>query len=1803
MSGNVRPKRDWRSLRLFKRFQKSEHSGTPNSQLGQGVFFQALVHCLLIFGGLAPALAETSRQTGPGIPKIDFGSNQVGQILSQNTTNKAISGALMHDGYLFIPMGRDGGGNGAGAFAFYDITDPQRPRSVFDSRSNTARYHTPGTLNYVGHWGEAHSIPMTDNKMIIAEHNGEAAWISIFDVTGFPAEQPKTLGRVQFPDVTRADGYSGNSFSPALLGDRYVYAPAGSAGLFIVDIGDPTNPRIVRRMLPNELGSQVKMTAVVIGHWLILSPSFVGARGDVIIFDISNPIDPLIIGSFDVALGYQGWICGSEFFTGADGPIVSYNFADPSAIVRRQYNDIAQDTLFNPEYGFCKDRNVFIGHYPGMTKWDLKVPSAPLVATANPTNPAADDYAFLTPIGNMIVVASDHNHPNNWNIAVHESAFDRRAPEVEFVLPADRSTNNSVRSKIGISLSDFPDGLSVNAATIDIRPVANNGDLGDKVAGSFSQMFGVVNFLPRQNFLADTTYRVVLKAGGLRDWAGNAVVEDKIISTFSTGSVIRDPVVPKLIPPGNRVVGDIARLSVNDNGQNASYAWNFGDGTPTTEFTSATTIDHRYREPGNYKVTLFIKIGSEVTRQIGEIVISNPLADVAPVQSSTIVFDAAGNRVLNVNPDNNTVSAVDGANHRKLFEVGVGASPQSVAVVDTNRAWVVNKDDATITVVNTGSGAVVKTISLKPGSAPHAVVVDRTARTAYVSQEGTSSIVKLALPTGQLLAELPVTAWPRNLGFDGKNRRLFVGHFISADSEAKVSVIDTTSFALDRIIALGLSREADSPNGGRGLPNYLGALALSPDLTQALVPAKKDNIQRGLIRDGQDLNFEHTVRGMAAQLSLPTQSERIGQRIDFDNNDFATAAAYSPLGNRVFVTTSGSSAVWIVDAYDTAKKVAVPSGGDAPRGVVTSADGGFVYLHNFMSRSVSVFAADGASLIPVAEVDVVAQEQLPDNVLAGKRVFYNSVDTRITQENYMSCSSCHLDGGHDGRTWDFSGLGEGFRNTIDLRGKAGSGHGLLHWTANFDEVHDFEGQMRTLNKGRGFLSATQFLDTQATLGMSKANLSPSLDALSDYLESLSTVGLSPFRNSNGSLTPAAIRGKRVFGEKGCNSCHDGDVFTDSPAGRLHNVGTKKATSGQRLGSGFQGFDTPTLKGLWASAPYLHDGSAQSLGAAVRAHRNISMSAAELQDVVEYIGQIDDNETQACSTTGRSCNDHKNETINDVIGADCRCEGTFDPNRGADFPTGHFILRVKHSGLSLSPSGNSSQPGASIRQVRVNPDRFRFELVGTSHYRIVNVRNGLVMDVQGSSNDSGADVIQATRGSSDSQLFEITNRIGKEYEIKNLNSGYCLDLFNGNRDDGGNVIQWFCTGNSNQTFVMEASSVDPSDRDGDGTQNSADRFADDSSETRDSDQDGAGDNRDAFPNDPTETMDSDIDGVGDNEDAFPFDPSNGTDPVEISVADSRVVEDARSVNVVVKLSRASTNTVSVKIHSRQGTATGGSDYVGFTRTVRFAAGVIEQRVPIVILDDGIAEPAETFSVRLFDSVNGVIASDSARVTIVDNDSSPVISVTGASVSESATVANATVRLARPSEQRVSVRIHTRAGTATGGNDYYGFTKELIFAPGATSQTVGIQILDDDVSEPTERFRLRLFAPTNATIENPFASVVINDDDGQLPRISIANTVVDESTGTARIAVVLSRSASTPISVKVFTRAGSARGGSDYYGITETIDFAPGSTRTFVDLTILDDSVIEPTETLTLHLFEPVNSEIATPSAEIRITDND
>ncbi len=469
-----------------------------------------------------------------------------------------------------------------------------------------------------------------------------------------------------------------------------------------------------------------------------------------------------------------------------------------------------------------------------------------------------------------------------------------------------------------------------------------------------------------------------------------------------------------------------------------------------------------------------------------------------------------------------------------------------------------------------------------------------------------------------LVTSLPLSGRPRHISIRNDDSRILVSNFITppipgestlsvtvAAGTAQVFSIVPGTLTLSSTITLPHDSRAQSESQGPGMPNYLGPAVVNFAGTHAYIPTKKDNIRSGLLRGVSGMTFESTVRANTSRIVLATGLEDPTFRVDHDNSSLATGAALSGDDRYLFVTLETSRELAVYDTQNGFQLMRLPTG-RAPQSVALSTSGSIAYVHNFMDRTISRF--DLTQMLethlpatnPLAPITVVTSETLSPTILLGKQHFYDAADDRLSLDNYMSCASCHNDGDGDGRVWDLGAFGEGVRNTIDLRGK-GTGHGRPHWTGNFDEIQDFEGQIRNLNLGLGFLTNPQFAATSNPLGAPKAGLNADLDALAAYVNSLTDAPLSPLRPSAGAMSATAQLGRAAFVHSDCLGCHALPKLTDSPSTQRHDDGTIDAASGQRLGQPIDGFDSPGLLGAWATPPFMHDGSAATLEAAITAH--------------------------------------------------------------------------------------------------------------------------------------------------------------------------------------------------------------------------------------------------------------------------------------------------------------------------------------------------------------------------------------------------------------------------------------------------------------------------------------------------------------------------------------------------------------------------------------------------------------------------
>ncbi len=223
--------------------------------------------------------------------------------------------------------------------------------------------------------------------------------------------------------------------------------------------------------------------------------------------------------------------------------------------------------------------------------------------------------------------------------------------------------------------------------------------------------------------------------------------------------------------------------------------------------------------------------------------------------------------------------------------------------------------------------------------------------------------------------------------------------------------------------------------------------------------------------------------------------------------------------------------------------------------------------------------------------------------------------------------------------------------------------------------------------------------------------------------------------------------------------------------------------------------------------------------------------------------------------------------------------------------------------------------------------------------------------------------------------------------------------------------------------------------------------------------------------------------------------------------------------------------------------------------------------------------------------------------------PALSIDDVTVNEG-TVANPgfalfTVELAVSSAKTVTATYSTAPGTAVAGVDYVVQTGTVTFAPGTTTQTIAIPLLNNGVAVDNKTFTLTLATPTNAGFTDPTATATIRDV-SSLPAIEIEDTSIveaDAGTTNATFVVTLSKPSTTPVTVTYTTADDTAKAGADYVAKTGTITFSPGITQQTVTVAVIGDTKDEFNNSFLLKLSAPQGATLGTTEAQCVIVSND
>jgi mono/diheme cytochrome c family protein len=324
-----------------------------------------------------------------------------------------------------------------------------------------------------------------------------------------------------------------------------------------------------------------------------------------------------------------------------------------------------------------------------------------------------------------------------------------------------------------------------------------------------------------------------------------------------------------------------------------------------------------------------------------------------------------------------------------------------------------------------------------------------------------------------------------------------------------------------------------------------------------------------------------------------------------------------------------------------------------------------------------------AALPAAGTVDAIVQR--------GKQLFNTSIGPegaadnssrpsgRMSDFGWGTCYSCHVNGLHDSVTWMFA---DGPRQSISMENTFTFGDAViqdgapvlpdshqrvLNWSGVRDEVQDFTRNIRAVSGGGGLIlvDANGVPVPEGVAGLAQlpdllptanTGLNADLDAIATYLALGVRAPISPLRKSNVS------KGRQLFAAAGCQSCHGGDNWTNSildytpPPAAAEVVDAQLVRFLCRVGTfdpalfadgvsneirannvanvqarGADGFNVPSLIAVFASAPYLHSGTAPTLDAVLEnvTHRSAGTAGVDTltnpedrKAVVRFLKSID-----------------------------------------------------------------------------------------------------------------------------------------------------------------------------------------------------------------------------------------------------------------------------------------------------------------------------------------------------------------------------------------------------------------------------------------------------------------------------------------------------------------------------------------------------------------------------------------------------
>ena len=547
-----------------------------------------------------------------------------------------------------------------------------------------------------------------------------------------------------------------------------------------------------------------------------------------------------------------------------------------------------------------------------------------------------------------------------------------------------------------------------------------------------------------------------------------------------------------------------------------------------------------------------------------------------------LITEKGRNRISIFSPDGKTL----------LRTIPVDESPTGI-LLDADKAYVTtNAATGHLQIISLETGK--QETAIATGSGACYPIFGPDKKHIYVCNQFQNTVSEVDPAIHQVIRSVKVLREPKSALFSKDGEYLFVTNFLPAQRAdvdyvaACVSVIRMSDFTKVKDIQLA--------NGS----NALRGICMTPDGKYIYI---SHNLGRFTVPTSQ---LQQGWMNTSAFSIIDVAKQEFIGAVVVDEPERGAAGIWSIVCNdeTLFITHSGTHEISVIDhkamldkflnypnksmldydlrfLYGLRKRI--PLEGNGPRKMIM--ENGKLFIPTYFADILNIVAAQTCD-IATANLNPDREESAENK---GERYFN---DASHCFQNWQSCNGCHPgDARTDGMNWDL--MNDGVGNSKNCKSLLFSHPTPPSMISGIRETAEW-----AVRAGFKFIQFFDITEEDAVC----------VDA---YLKSLRPVP-SPYL-VDGELSDLAKEGRKIFEKLNCTECHSGPYYTDL---KMHRIGEDIEFE--------KGWDTPTLREVWRTAPYLFDGRAATMEEVFEIHKHgidKKVSKKEIKALTEYVNSL------------------------------------------------------------------------------------------------------------------------------------------------------------------------------------------------------------------------------------------------------------------------------------------------------------------------------------------------------------------------------------------------------------------------------------------------------------------------------------------------------------------------------------------------------------------------------------------------------